>query len=392
MPSPECENAIEAALFYGKAILKTISANDVGKTGSHQYGYYLPTEPWRVFTKNPPEKGRLFKEEVRILWQNGRTTDSVVTWYGRKTRSEYRLTRFGKGFPWLTDSNIGSLLVLVPSGEGKMLGWVIEQEDDIAEIQAVVNMRPGSTWGTLPFEKEPMAALDDPLSQAFCDFAGSIREFPPVDVFSSFVLETTRRTDRGFNHLSRDDQLLLLLNKEYELFKMAETHLYGKQIGAGFPTMETFLSLANSILNRRKSRAGRSLENHVDFILNDSVVPHEMRPKNIRGEPDVVFPSAEAYCSPDYPASNLIVMAVKTTCKDRWRQVLNEAPRVPKKFILTTQPGISRTQLCEMHDAGVSLVVPEQIHSAYPKTGHNLEILTLGDFIQHVSDTLGLKR
>jgi hypothetical protein len=35
MASPYCEKAAEEALHYGRAILKFISANDTGKTGSH---------------------------------------------------------------------------------------------------------------------------------------------------------------------------------------------------------------------------------------------------------------------------------------------------------------------------------------------------------------------
>jgi len=49
-PSPICERAIEDATTYGKAVLKFISANDVGLTGGHQYGYYLPLEVWYLFS------------------------------------------------------------------------------------------------------------------------------------------------------------------------------------------------------------------------------------------------------------------------------------------------------------------------------------------------------
>jgi len=42
MTSPFAERAIAEALRYGKAILKFISPNDVGLTGGHQCGYYLP--------------------------------------------------------------------------------------------------------------------------------------------------------------------------------------------------------------------------------------------------------------------------------------------------------------------------------------------------------------
>src|SRR5512142_1963088 len=101
MPSPLCERAVEDATGHGNAILKFISPNDTGLTGSHQCGFYLPKSVWRMYSPHPPERGRNDEHNVRILWQNGRVTDSRVKWYGVGTRSEYRLTRFGRDFPFL---------------------------------------------------------------------------------------------------------------------------------------------------------------------------------------------------------------------------------------------------------------------------------------------------
>lgn len=74
MISIEAEKAISDALHYGKAILKFISPNDVGLTGSHQSGYYLPKEIWRSYTPHPPEKGVNRDHFVDILWQDEVTT------------------------------------------------------------------------------------------------------------------------------------------------------------------------------------------------------------------------------------------------------------------------------------------------------------------------------
>ena len=61
------------------------------------------------------------------------------------------------------------------------------------------------------------------------------------------------------------------------------------------------------------------------------------------------------------------MIGLKTTCKDRWRQVLNEGRRVKAKHILTLQQGITGNQLKEMQEAGVSLVVPKPLHNKYPE-------------------------
>lgn len=47
--------------------------------------------------------------------------------------------------------------------------------------------------------------------------------------------------------------------------------------------------------------------------------------------PDFLFPTQVAYEDPAFPANRLRMLAAKTTCKDRWRQVLNEANRITTK-------------------------------------------------------------
>jgi type II restriction enzyme len=83
MQSLFCEKAIEDALKYKKAILKIISPNDVGVTGGHQSGYYLPKEVWHLFTPQSPQKGINHHHPVDVIWQDGNTTNSNVIWYGQ---------------------------------------------------------------------------------------------------------------------------------------------------------------------------------------------------------------------------------------------------------------------------------------------------------------------
>src|SRR5258705_11104270 len=125
MLSPIAEKAIEDAQAHGKAILKFISANDAGLTGSHQAGFYLPKSVWKLYAPFGPVKGTLEKSKVRIFWQSDCYTDSVVTYYGRKSRDEYRLTCFGKGFPYLHEDMVGDLLVLIPQALNNFLAYVI---------------------------------------------------------------------------------------------------------------------------------------------------------------------------------------------------------------------------------------------------------------------------
>jgi hypothetical protein len=61
------------------------------------------------------------------------------------------------------------------------------------------------------------------------------------------------------------------------------------------------------------------------------------------------------------------MLAVKTTCRDRWRQILNEADRIGTKHLLTLQEGVSENQYQEMAQAHVRLFVPEPLMIRYPK-------------------------
>lgn len=79
----------------------------------------------------------------------------------------------------------------------------------------------------------------------------------------------------------------------------------------------------------------------------------------------------------------MIFLASKTTCKDRWRQILNEADRIKTKHLFTLQQGISKNQLEEMYNYNVCLVVPKPYIPTYPNEFKN-KILSLDTFIKQV--------
>jgi hypothetical protein len=215
-----------------------------------------------------------------------------------------------------------------------------------------------------------------------------LNDFPTGEAFSATAHELLRRCVRGFARQSSDAALLRAAEVEFALFRAVEQRLCQRDIRRTFRDVDDFIQTAGRLMNRRKSRAGRSLENHVEHLLRAAGVPHEMRP-DIDGKPDVVVPSAEAYRDESYPIDRLVILGIKTTCKDRWRQVLNEGRRVPRKHILTMQQGISAAQLAEMHAAGVTLVVPDRLHELYPLDG-DVELLTVQGFLDRVIGRLGL--
>jgi hypothetical protein len=398
MISPFCERAIEDALQHGNALLKFISPNNAGLTGSHECGFYLPISAWDMYTPYPPVKGRNDKHPVSIVWQDGRTTESMITWYGVAKR-EYRLTRFGKDFPFLNEDVVGDLLVLIGKSRDEFLAYVLDYDDDIEEIQSALGVeafetgpagRRGRNWGVYVHGQ-----AQNPESEGACidrqirELSATMDSFPTGNVFSESTRTTLSSCLKKFAKLAADEALVRSFQTEYKLFQAVERQVCQNEVsGRLFKNIDEFIQTAASIMNRRKARAGRSFENHVEYLLTKAGIPHKMRPLlGPDGRPDILIPSEEAYFDQNWPEHRLFVVGLKTTCKDRWRQVLYEGHRVRAKHILTLQPGISEAQLSEMHGAGVSLVVPKSLHKSFP-TDNPISLLSVEGFMQAVKRQL----
>jgi hypothetical protein len=397
MSSPMGERATGDALRYGTALLKFISPNDVDLNGAHQYGYYLPKVVYPIFTPHPPERGRNDDHSVLVTWPDGRVTESVVKWYGTGTRREYRLTRFGKDFPYRTADNLGDLLVLIPTSPTEINAYVLYEDDDIEELQATLGVEvlppiPGERQSWALYQRdvevdEDEDAEDACLNRHFKAFTEAVNEFPAVKVFSEATRVAIFDCVEGFGSLSTDEQLLRLVREEYNLFRMVERKIFLPEVQRLFGSIDDFLDTAHRITNARKSRAGRAFENHVEYVLSEAGIPFEMRRVVDKTRPDIIIPGKAEYDDPRYPTERLVMIGVKTTCKDRWRQVTKEAPRVEEKHILTIQEGISGKQLDEMEESNVRLIVPAELHRLYPRN-HPIMLFDVDGFIESVRTRL----
>ncbi|MBI5118914.1 restriction endonuclease [Candidatus Poribacteria bacterium] len=385
MPSPACDQAILDAGRCGKAVLKFISPNDVGLTGGHQCGYYLPKAQWAAFTPQPPQKGVNHDHHVQAVWvQDGRITDSVVKWYGTGTRSEYRMTHFGRDFPYLTADRVGSLLILIPERMDRFLMYVFDLEDDIEDVQAGLGVQVTGRWAF--YDRDAGASPegeDDCIDRHFCEFSKALTDFPPTTSFAGEARQALLDCVNAFVSKPSDAQLQLFVEAEYQLFRLVERRVCEPKVLRAFKSVDDFLRTAQTILQRRKARAGRSLELHVEYLLREAKLPFDVRVDVDGTKPDVLIPGKKEYEDPDFPLEKLFVLGVKTTCKDRWRQVTREAPRVTHKHILTLQQGVSSAQLDEMRQLNVDLVVPQHLHTDYPPS-HRAGILTVEGFISEV--------
>lgn len=383
------QNAVQSAQKAEIAFSKFITANDTGSTGGHQAGYHIHKNAWSLFFFEPGKKGTNSDLMVTIKWQNDFETTSRFIYYGVGTRNEYRLTRFGKGFPYLSDDNVGDLLIICKKGKNEYEAFVLQKDDEIEDFFAALNLSVNDTNKIIP--KQFQISAEDRMYQCFIAYLKSLDiEFPSTQYLSS---NARRCYNNAFDINPKailddpDGRLLNWLDAEFQLFKTIESDRYSERIKTPFSNVEELVEIANTILNRRKSRAGKSLEHHlaeifiqVKILFETQVVTEDNK------KPDFLFPGKEAYLNPKFDENKLCVLASKTTCKDRWRQVLNEADRIKTKHLFTLQQGISSNQLDEMFKYNVQLVVPRQYLTSFPATYRD-KILTLDSFVKHIQKT-----
>ena len=170
------------------------------------------------------------------------------------------------------------------------------------------------------------------------------------------------------------------------LYRTLEKHIVGEKLKSGFCNVDDFFDYSKSAQNRRKSRAGLALENHVEFLFQKNNIRYNRTPiTENRSKPDFLFPGIEEYRNKKFKSTNLTMLGVKSTCKDRWRQVLTEAKRIETKHVLTLESAISTNQTNEMQQSLVQLVVPQKNIGTF-KHDQQKWLFTVSDFINLVVD------
>lgn len=204
--------------------------------------------------------------------------------------------------------------------------------------------------------------------------------FPSTREFSAYARSTLPDVHAGDNP---DVVLMKWIEREEILFRTFEKHLISERLAQGFENdVDGFFSFSLSAQNRRKSRAGQALENHVEqlFICRNIMYDRTKVTEN-NARPDFIFPSIEAYHDDELSTELLTMLGVKSTCKDRWRQVLSEADRISEKHLLTFEAAISVNQTREMEYNHLQLVVPEAIHKTYTDAQQKW-LMNVADFIE----------
>lgn len=373
--------------------VKRLSANDTLATGAHQAGPYVSKDLlFEVLPEldAPAVLNPDINFAVRIDSHGDERTVRAI-WYNNRlhggTRNEARITNWGGvGSALLDPENTGAIAAFAFSRhkDGPRLRvWVCRNLSDEEAIEDRFGpVEPGMLIvGTRGAGREPASEVLSPCRIDPDDMPESWRRGFPTGI------EIVRMSVelRPLSNRSADDRLVLRRDCEFEIFLSVEEALETPRIRAGFESVTEFVAHAQGILQRRKARSGRSLELQMREVLVEADfeegVDFDHQPESEAGKrPDFLFPSEAAYKDPTIDPSRLRMLATKTTCKDRWRQVINEADRIRTKHLLTLQEGVSANQFAEMQQAGIQLVVPASLVSKYPAVVQP-SLLTVGSFL-----------
>lgn len=383
--------AIDAVLKGKDSFCKFLSANDSGETGGHQSGILISlSAKAMLFTDQEMRENHILKKNGTIRWQDDYSTSCTFTWY--ESKKELRITNFGRGRSPLRPEFTGALFVMVKDSEEDYQGFILNTDEDIQEFLDSFGLTPAETNRPIELsrvnpEVKEKNAIDAFIASLTVDFPSSFDMSQAARMIQFDVYRNRRLTITD-----PDSALLKWTEEEYRLFRAIEHNRYGGTVSRGFATVDDFIALANQVLNRRKSRAGKSLEHHLSAIFDENRIEYTAQGVTEGNKkPDFLFPSEEAYHDMTFSIEKLCTLAAKTTCKDRWRQILNEADRLrdEHKYLCTMQQGISAAQMDEMQAEKVILVVPKPYFNAYPSDRRD-RIWTISRFVGYVKEMEGI--
>lgn len=396
--------------YFSGVAMKRLSAVEADRTRSNQHEYNA-NKAMMAFMK-PSSSSTTISSRFMYLddeHEDPVIEDAFLTLYDSRKNQPHRSAEYRFYFPTTRVSlqtcegdllliakrrhdDEGLLVVVAKNGSNtaSQLEWLFgtaeSTRSEFAVRQTLENEHDRVGWiastilESIGIEVEPQeqSHLDVMLAR----FGG---KFPKTAEFSAFARETLHGIEARD---APDVALMAWMEREEVLFRTLERHIIGQRLADGFSAddIDDFIQFSLSVQNRRKSRVGLALENHMEVVFTAQGVRYQRTAiTENKSKPDFLFPGATQYHSDSFNANWLSMLAVKSTCKDRWRQALAEADRITKKHLLTLEPAISTNQTLEMQHKHLQLVVPQGLHATYTETQRQW-LFSLADFSQLVLD------
>lgn len=287
------------------------------------------------------------------------------------------------------DESILAIIARQGSTIESQLNWLFGFQEDIArgfasatKNDTAVNALGGSILELIGIELKPSDDTENYLEEMLFKFPSGL---PSCADFSKYVWSTL--PEINFAHDDPDEVVVTCFDREELLFRTYESNEVSEKLGELMVKpldTDAVLKYAMSVFNRRKSRAGKSLENHLEQIFKAREIRHTPQANTERNnKADFIFPSIEEYHDARFPADRLTLLGAKTTLKDRWRQVLDEGERVPCKHLITLEPAVSMAMTENIKASNMQLIVPTSILPTY-KPAQQEWIWSLGEFCDYV--------
>lgn len=371
--------------YFDGVAAKTLSGVDLNANKSHQHEFNGITTLRQLFGDDDihhvDTTFTYLADEIDPIVDHG-----FSTWYDARrkhpTRTEYRL--YYNDNAAIDHAAPGDLMVITLTKErrilvlfakqgstvGAQLRWLFGLGDvsDQCVYSGARDIRVSSVAATIleavGIEVSLPDAADNYLDGLIALFGEA---FPKSADFSKYSASTLGNLEWNDDP---DSTLLACYDREEMLFRVFERHLLERDLGPyltrGALDIDGILKTTMSAFQRRKSRAGMAFENQIAMMLDARGIRYSAQ-KYTEGKskPDFIFPSIELYKDATFPTSRLTMLGAKTTIKERWRQVLDEADRIDEKHLITLEPSLSTDYTKAMMKDHLQLVVPRPLFSTY---------------------------
>lgn len=388
-----------------KIAIKKLSKNDRSwawpKAQSHQAGVYVPLSfrghffPSDEALPAREDKPHIRQTQIRTRWLGFKEELTVMT-YRRFTNKgpEGHLTVP----PREAFANIDPASFLVISRKQDDLGFFFEcltvdsNSSAYGVLERQFDILPSFLDGlfTPPIKDEVPASIADEVDLLISEFISAAhegrlselihqyRQIPDGQAITAqaqtaWLAANKQRTFDPFelNHPGNDlreltTEIEFAIYRTHELrFRAAQALEIIFRDGVA-PTTEQivqrvvrhFIPLYQVMLNasqQRKTRVGAGFEAHIRRMLEAGNIPFAEQAVVSTRRPDFVLPTKDLYVQ---NSSDALVLAAKTTLRERWKQVPMEQ-RNCTIFLATMDEKVTQSAVKEMANLQITLVVPE---------------------------------
>lgn len=386
----------------GQMLVKKLSRNDTSwadDSGKHQAGFYIPAAIresgfFPPLEATNPAKPHIFVAELQVLWpQTGESTSSNMRHYSNKGQ-ETHFTRLPKML--FRDLTPASLLLAgrfsQPVGG---CGWwivILDSAGDEAELlETMLDLPVDFHHGIFSAQdfRSTQRAEQDELEALIDEFREAIRTGTLADVVARYATipdpATIARQARGqwlreeglttFDpwRIAAPGDAIMKISREIE-YRLYRSHELRRRAAELLSILSGDLDLPSAVVRRypdidavllsasqqRKTRAGRSFEHHIAAALDAGNIRFQEQAVTGGRRPDFVMPDLRTLRSRTRAHADALVVAAKTTLRERWKQVSSERLNCDV-YLATVDDRVAPTSIAEMAGAGILLVVPESL-------------------------------